>query len=152
MAAIGLGVIVSSLGLLAAAIGGDPSWGLLAAFLIVAWLHDFVLPTRFRVDRDGVVARGGLFSRSFAWRDATRLVIDDRGGWLGRARGSRWRRRGISIFWSPRTGHGDALLAMASEFAPTVECRDLRATSSARPAAASPDRSEPVYADSEASR
>lgn len=126
MAGIGLVAAVGCLGWLAGILGGDLSWGLMAAFLVLAWLHEFLLPTRFRVDEQGVTARGGLFTRRLAWRDATRLVIDEQGAWLGRARGSRWRRRGITMYWSPETSPAEAVLALAASVAPMVERRDRR--------------------------
>jgi len=119
-------VAVGVLAVLAGVIGGDPSWGLLAAFLVLAWLHDVVLPTRFLVDGDGVVARGGLFTRRLRWREANRFAVEDRGAWLGRSRGSRWRRRGISLFWRDDRDLPLRLLGLVAAVAPSIERRDLR--------------------------
>ncbi|MGA0287244.1 MAG: hypothetical protein ACO3QA_09445 [Phycisphaerales bacterium] len=128
----GLCLLAAVLGLamLAGLLGGDPSWGLLAAFLVLAWLHDFMLPTRFEVSGDGVVARGGLFTRRVSWRDASRLVVDERGGWIGRARGRRWRRRGVTLFWRGDRDLPSRLLELTASVAPSIERRDLRESSS----------------------
>jgi hypothetical protein len=126
IAGVGMLVAVGLLAVLAGVIGGDPSWGLLAAFLVLAWLHDVVLPTRFLVDGDGVVARGGLFTRRLRWREANRFAVEDRGAWVGRARGSRWRRRGISLFWRDDRDLPLRLLGLVAAVAPSIERRDLR--------------------------
>jgi hypothetical protein len=128
----GLVLLAAVLGLamLAGLLGGEPSWGLLAAFLVLAWLHDFVLPTRFVVDDGGVVARGALFTRRLLWSEASRVAVDERGGWIGRARGRRWRRRGISLFWRADRDLPSKLLELTASVAPTIERRDLRERSS----------------------
>ena len=125
-AAIGLFLATAALAALAGVIGGDLLWGLLAALLVLVWLNGFLMPTRFEASAVGVVAAGPLFTRRLAWRDATRLAIQSTGGWLGRASGPRWRRRGIDLFWPEGRGVPERLMALAREASPTIEVRDLR--------------------------
>ena len=127
-AAIGLLATTIALAGLAGVIGGELWWGLLAGFLVLSWLHGFLLPTRFEVSTRGVVARGPLFTRRVLWRDATRLGIEATGGWIGRAVGPRWRRRGIDLLWAAERAVPDRLLALAREAAPGLEVRDHRET------------------------
>ena len=129
LAAVGLLLSTGALATLAGVIGGDLLWGLLAAFLVLVWLNGFLLPTRFEASSTGVSAAGPLFTRRLAWRDATRLAIQSSGGWLGRAAGPRWRRRGIDLLWSPAEDVPDRLIAVARQAGAAIDVRDLRSTS-----------------------
>jgi hypothetical protein len=125
-AAAGVAAIAALAGL-AGVVGGDLLWGLLSLLLLAAWLNELLLPTRFTADREGVVAHGPLRSRRIRWADATRLAVEARGGWLGRARGASWRRQGVDLFWGEgRRDASSRLLALAHAAAPQLDVRDRR--------------------------
>jgi hypothetical protein len=125
-AAAGLLMAVVALGALAGTIGGDLFWGLLAAFLVLVWLTGFLLPTRFEADTIRVVASGPLFTRRLAWCEVTRLAVQSSGGWIGRAAGPRWRRRGLDLLWPAASGTPDRLMAMVRAHHAAIDVRDLR--------------------------
>jgi len=117
-----------ALAVLAAIVGGDPSWGALAGLVVLASLHGFLCPTRFGVGPEGVVARGTLFTRRIRWSEANLLVVDDRGGWIGWSSPRAWRRRGITLLADRRdSGWVDRLIDLARAFGGHLEIRDRRA-------------------------
>lgn len=135
-AAAGLATM-TALAALAGLLGGDLLWGLLSMLLLAAWLNELLLPTRFAADAEGVSAHGPLRSRRIRWSDATRLAVEPRGGWLGRARGASWRRRGVDLFWGEGARDASArLLALARVAAPSLEIRDRRSQATSNEAAA----------------
>jgi len=118
-----------SLAVLAAIVGGDPSWGVLAGLVVLASLHGFLFPTRFDAGSDGLAARGTLFTRRIRWSEANLLVVDERGGWIGWSSARSWRRRGITLLAERRDpGWVDRLIAAAGAFGGGIEIRDRRAT------------------------
>lgn len=139
-AAIGLLLATLALATLAGVIGGDLLWGMLAAFLVLVWLNGFLLTTRFEATASGVVAAGPLFTRRLAWREATRLAVQSSGGWLGRAAGPRWRRRGLDLLWREGCNVPDRLIAIARASNAQIDVRDLRSTDSRGSTAPTPER------------
>jgi hypothetical protein len=139
-AAIGLLISVAALGTLAGLIGGDLLWGMLAAFLVLVWLNAFLLPTRFEANASEIVAAGPLFTRRLAWGDATRLAIQASGGWIGRAAGPRWRRRGLDLLWPATSDLPDRLIALVRAHRPAIEVRDLRGVAGSVPRGVKTDR------------
>lgn len=125
-AAVGLLISVVALGTLAGMIGGDLFWGLLAGFLVLVWLNAFLLPTRFEADALRVAGAGPLFSRRVLWSDANRLAIQPTGGWIGRAAGPRWSRRGLDLLWPLASEVPDRLMALVRTHHPAIDIRDLR--------------------------
>lgn len=117
-----------ALAVLAAIVGGDPSWGALAGLVVLASLHGFLFPTRFGVGTEGVVARGTMFTRRLRWSEVNLLVVDDRGGWIGWSSPRAWRRRGVTLLADRRDpGWVDRLIDLARAFGGHVEVRDRRA-------------------------
>lgn len=126
LAATWLLLATGALATLAGVIGGDLLWGLLAAFLVLVWLNGFLLPTRFEATANGIAAAGPLFTRRLSWRDATRFAVQSSGGWLGRAAGPRWRRRGLDLLWREGSDVPDRLIAIARGAGGAIDVRDLR--------------------------
>ena len=143
IAAIGLLLATAALAVLAGVIGGDLLWGLLAAFLVLVWLNGFLLPTRFEATAAGITAAGPLFTRKLAWRDATRFAVQSSGGWLGRAAGPRWRRRGLDLLWREGSDVPDRLIAMACASDAGIDVRDLRSIDARASRAPTPQRVSP---------
>jgi len=72
-AAAALGVIALA-GLAAAEVGGGTGWGAAAVVFLVLAVSPFLLPTRYRIDDEGVEVRhlGGVRRR--AWSEVRRVV------------------------------------------------------------------------------
>jgi Bacterial PH domain len=65
---------------------GNSWWGALAAGFFLVTLHRFFLPSRFRIDADGVTARSAFTSATFRWSDIRRFQHDRRGAFLSTRR------------------------------------------------------------------
>ncbi len=118
------GVLAAALivfcGVLVAMIVADPMLGPLAAggsilFLFLT-LNRFFLPTRYRIDEQGVSARFPLGGRALAWSEIRRFPHDREGGYVSpRDRGGALDTRGISLLFA---GRGAAIIALIESHRP----------------------------------
>lgn len=58
---------------------GDAGWGFIALALLGLGVHDFLLPTRFRVDARGVTRRVLFFARTRPWSQIRSYWVDGAG-------------------------------------------------------------------------
>ena len=88
---------------------GDVQLGLLAGgtavFFLFLTLNRFFLPSRYRLDRNGIAVRYPVGSRSLRWKDLRRFPHDQVGGYLStRIRRSMFDTRGISVLFGRHGG------------------------------------------------
>jgi len=85
----------------------DPQLGLMAGggavFFLFLTLNRFFLPSRYRLDQNGIAVRYPFGSKSLRWKDLRRFPHDQAGGYLTtRARKGAFDRRGISVLFGAR--------------------------------------------------
>ena len=72
-----------AVGLLARTWGADPEaslwWGVFSVALLFISLRGFFLPTRYRLDSEGVTVKEPLFTRNKPWSDLKSLHVDRHG-------------------------------------------------------------------------
>lgn len=70
------------------------------AFLFLM-LNRFYLPSRYRLDENGIAVRYPIGTRSMRWRDIQRFPHDESGGYLSsRQRGGAFDSRGMSVLFA----------------------------------------------------
>jgi hypothetical protein len=107
-------LLVIAAGSIAAGYGfQSPLLGLLAAFLLLASISDYLLPIRFALSPEGAEARGLLHRRRMPWDRVRRVLRDDRGVKLSPLpRHSRLEPyRGIYLWFADNAGDVMAIIA-----------------------------------------
>tara|TARA_Y100000588_G_scaffold164301_1_gene178418 strand:+ start:179 stop:610 length:432 start_codon:yes stop_codon:yes gene_type:complete len=79
-----------------------------AVFFLFLTLNRFFLPSRYRLDGNGIAVRYPFGSKSLRWKDLRRFPHDQSGGYLTtRVRKGAFDRRGISVLFGKR---GDEII------------------------------------------
>lgn len=109
--AVGAGLAIVAAGAILSDLCGHPAWGVAAACGLVWSLRAFFLPTRYRIDEDGLhVTRVGTDVR-LAWESIRCFAYDGRGAFVS----TRARRSGLDAFTALHVDFG-------REGARVVEC------------------------------